>query len=134
MKPISTFTALGIVILATGAFISGADFFVPTSSKPSGAEAVKIDPASLQTAAARVTLASLDLNLQTTRLVVGGMWCSSCGYIVRKALEDTRGVVDAEVSMSAGTAVVTYDPSACTVEQLLASLAEYGYQARVTVQ
>ncbi len=134
MKSTSIFVALGIVILATGAFIAGADFFVPTSSKRSGAETVKIDPALLQTAAARVTLASSDLNLQTTRLVVGGMWCSSCGYIVRKALEGTPGVVDAEVSMSASTAVVTYDPSACTVEQLLASLAEYGYQARVTVQ
>lgn len=62
------------------------------------------------------------------------MWCPSCGFIVRRALEKTPGVVDAEVSMRAGTAVVTYDPSACTVEQLVASLAEYGYQARVSVQ
>ncbi len=134
MKSTSIFVALGIVILATGAFIAGADFFVPTSSKRSGAESVKIDPASLQIAAARVTPASSNLNVQTTRLEVDGMWCPSCGYIVRKALEKTPGVVDAEVSTRAGTAVVTYDPSACTVEQLLASLAEYGYQARVTVQ
>ena len=74
------------------------------------------------------------LNLQTTRLEVGGMWCPSCGYIVRRALEMTKGVVDAKVSMEAGTAVVTYDPSVCTVKQLVASLAEYGYEARVMVQ
>lgn len=55
MKSTGTFVALGIVIVATGAFVAGADLFVPSSSTRSGAETVKIDPASLQTAAARVT-------------------------------------------------------------------------------
>ena len=49
MKSTGTFVALGIVIVATGAFVAGADLFVPSSSTRSGAETVKIDPASLQT-------------------------------------------------------------------------------------
>ncbi len=134
MKSTATLVALGVVIVATGVFVAGADFFVPNYSERSGAETVNIDPASLQIAAARVTPASSDLNLQTTRLEVDGMWCPSCSYFVRKALEGTQGVVDAEVSARDGTAIVTYDPSTCNVEQLIASVTKLGYQARISVQ
>ena len=134
MKSTATLVALGVVILATGAFIAGADVFVRTSSERSGAETAKIDPASLPTAAASVTPASSDLNLQTTRLEVDGMWCPSCSYFVRKALEGTQGVVDAEVSARDGTAIVTYDPRTCNVKQLIASVTKIGYQARISVQ
>ncbi len=66
-------------------------------------------------------------NIRTVTLRVDGLWCPSCSYIVRKALMKTPGVVDAEVSMGAKSAIVTYDRSKTAVAALIAATANYGF-------
>ena len=58
------------------------------------------------------------------------MWCGSCGIIVRQALLETPGVLDAEVSMFTRSAAVTYDSTKTTPDALAAAVSAYGYPSR----
>lgn len=65
---------------------------------------------------------------QTVTLKVEGMTCNHCVMHVKNALvEDTEGVISAEVSLEAGEASVTYDDGVASLEAMASSVEEAGY-------
>ena len=67
----------------------------------------------------------------TVTLHVEGMTCAGCVLGVRKVLTKLDGVSKAEVTYETKRAVVTFDASRVTVEQMIAAIKTLGYTARV---
>lgn len=65
-------------------------------------------------------------------LSVSGMTCASCTVTVKQALTAIPGVREALVTYEPAQAVVTYDPSSVTPEQLAQAVTEVGYPTRLT--
>ncbi len=117
MKRFSAIAAAGAAVLASGILLAGNLVGGSSSSSPS------------PTAAA--PSASRQATLETVKLKVDGMWCSSCAYFVHQALTRTPGVVEAKISARAGAAVVTFDPAKVDVAALVAATTNYGYPSQV---
>ena len=60
-----------------------------------------------------------------------GMSCASCAAHATKALEALPGVTSAAVSLSSASALIQYDETLCTPEQLQAAVAAVGYELRI---
>ena len=60
---------------------------------------------------------------------VKGMTCGGCVFGVRRVLTRLAGVSKVDVSYEQSRAVVTYDPAAVTVEQMVAAIKTLGYTA-----
>ena len=71
---------------------------------------------------------------RSVTLRVDGMFCPSCPYIVRRALENTPGVMKVSVSFRDKSAVVTYDGGKTGVAALIAATTELGYRSRAARQ
>ena len=56
-----------------------------------------------------------------------GMSCASCAARVNKVLNDRMGVYEASVNYATGTAQVTFNPQACSVEDLQKTVRDAGY-------
>ncbi len=121
MKRIVVTVALLASLLAGGALLVDSNVLAPASSQTS-AGSLGAPPA------------SQEATLETVALKVDGMWCGSCTYIVRQALIQTPGVLDARVSGRTKTAVVTYDPTKADLETLIAATTNYGFPSQVLVQ
>jgi copper chaperone len=57
-----------------------------------------------------------------------GMTCGHCVHAVTKALEDLDSVTVEKVAV--GSATVSYDPGATSVEQITRAVEDAGYEAR----
>ncbi len=68
-------------------------------------------------------------SLERTTLRVEGMTCASCQVHVEHALRDVPGVSQASVNLMTHSAEVTWDPHTATIDQLLQSVFEAGYEA-----
>lgn len=66
---------------------------------------------------------------ETTILTLGGMWCSSCAWLVREQLRRTKGVVSVEVSFIQGQANLTFDSAVTNAAKLKKRIHSLGYQA-----
>lgn len=64
-------------------------------------------------------------------LKVDGMTCPTCSYRVSKALVGLPGVKKAEVSLERGQAVVEYEESKVTVDQMVEAIKQAGYSAEL---
>jgi heavy metal translocating P-type ATPase len=62
-------------------------------------------------------------------LSLGGMWCSSCAWLVSEQLKRTKGVVDAEVSFIQMQANITFDSAITNDRALKKRVRSLGYQA-----
>jgi len=62
-------------------------------------------------------------------LTLGGMWCSSCAWLVSENLKRTKGVVSAEVSFIQQQANITFDSSITNYQSLKRRVRSLGYQA-----
>ncbi|MBI1285481.1 MAG: heavy metal transporter [Thiobacillus sp.] len=60
---------------------------------------------------------------------VEGMYCALCPVTVRKAMEGVSGVKSVSVDFEAKTAVVVFDPSLATSDQIAKASANAGYPA-----
>jgi copper ion binding protein len=67
--------------------------------------------------------------METKTLSVQGMMCDACVGHVTKALAGLDGVQSAKVDLTAGQAVVTYDPAKVGVRQMQGAVADEGYEA-----
>ena len=65
--------------------------------------------------------------MQTTTFQVSGMTCQGCARGLAKALKALPGVANAEVSLDAAEATVTFDPAHVSIAQLRAALEKAGY-------
>jgi copper chaperone CopZ len=61
------------------------------------------------------------------RLTIEGMTCEHCVRAVRNRLADTPGVQVEQVEV--GSAVITLDPAATTIEAVEDAIADEGYTA-----
>ncbi|MDR1059906.1 MAG: sulfite exporter TauE/SafE family protein [Clostridiales bacterium] len=66
--------------------------------------------------------------IETKKLSVGGMTCASCQSRIEKRLSGTAGVKSADVSYSAGTAVVCFDPAVVSQGDIAAAIRQLGYE------
>lgn len=64
--------------------------------------------------------------MQTATLTITGMHCGHCVMAVDQALRALPGVEDATVKV--GSALVRYDADRATTAQLLAAVADAGYE------
>ena len=70
--------------------------------------------------------------VRSTALRIDGMTCASCSITVRLAIKKLPGVRDVKVSAEAKTAVVDYDPTKVTPEQMIEAVDRAGYQASLS--
>lgn len=65
-------------------------------------------------------------------LEVEGMHCASCVSTVEGALRSVEGVLEANVNLAAGEALVVFDPTRSDVSRLEAAVASAGYKAKLS--
>lgn len=68
-------------------------------------------------------------NIITIKLNVTNMTCVNCENTIERKLSETPGVVSVQASYSKGTAIVTYDESIISPDQIIAVLAKEDYYA-----
>lgn len=66
----------------------------------------------------------------TAVLDVEGMHCASCGMLIDDALEDLDGVTRAQTSVREGRTTVRFDPTRCSLDDVIAEVTATGYTAR----
>lgn len=65
--------------------------------------------------------------MKTVTLQVEGMSCSHCQNAVQKAVKSLKGVDEVKVSLADKTAVVNFDESVVSVENIKAAIEDEGY-------
>ena len=70
------------------------------------------------------------------RLVTLGLdlWCPSCAFIAKRALERVDGVQDVEILTKSQTAIVAYDDGRCNVAALTQAMAAIGMRSEVVAE
>jgi copper chaperone len=68
--------------------------------------------------------------METTTLKIGGMTCQGCVASVTRVLEAVNGVSDAQVSLEANEARVTYDAGKTSLAALSQAIEDAGYDVR----
>nr|CAG4714287.1 unnamed protein product [Naegleria fowleri] len=71
---------------------------------------------------------------KTIELDVTGMHCSSCVGKVENSLKNTKGVLNASVSLMTNSASVTYNTSEITIQQIVETIESVGFQASLKQQ
>ncbi len=66
--------------------------------------------------------------LKTKKLLIGGMTCIHCQDKIQKKLLSTAGIQKAEVSYSAGTAVITYDTDLISLKEVISVIQKLDYE------
>lgn len=64
------------------------------------------------------------------RFMIKGMHCTGCVMAVEGAIEDLAGVKSASANYARQTADVEYDDKVVTPEQIVAAVADAGYEAQ----
>ncbi|MDR2631300.1 MAG: sulfite exporter TauE/SafE family protein [Spirochaetaceae bacterium] len=67
-------------------------------------------------------------NVKSSSFRIGGMTCINCQNRIEKKLKSTVGVEDAAVNFTTGMAVVTYNPSVITLNEITAAILQLDYQ------
>lgn len=68
---------------------------------------------------------------KSVTLAVEGMTCGACSVAVKTALKKLDGVKDASVSYADKRAVVEYDPTKVTPNQMVEAVTKLGYKASI---
>jgi periplasmic mercuric ion binding protein len=90
-------------------------------------------PQASHTAFADGPTAAGSVNEKTLTFVVEKMTCAMCPVTVRKAMEQVNGVKSVSVDFEAKTAIVVFDPSLATAEQIAKASENAGYPAAPTL-
>ncbi len=83
----------------------------------------------LEESPAKPAILANEANAENITLTLGGMWCSSCAWLVSEQLKRTKGVVNAEVSFIQGQANITFDKSITNYQLLKKRVKSLGYKA-----
>ncbi|WP_016687505.1 heavy-metal-associated domain-containing protein [Neisseria sicca] len=67
--------------------------------------------------------------METLILNIEGMTCGGCVKSVTRILENTQGVVNAEVSLENKNAVIEFDPAKTNPDALIEAIEDGGYDA-----
>ncbi len=68
--------------------------------------------------------------IQSIKLKINGMHCTSCAMNIDGALEDSEGVVEANTSFAKQLVEVKYDPEKIDVSKIKDIIANTGYQVK----
>jgi Cu+-exporting ATPase len=68
-------------------------------------------------------------NVAQAVLAIEGMTCASCAMRVEKGLKKVPGVLNAQVNLASEKAIVTYQPAATDVSQMVQKVEATGYRA-----
>ena len=83
----------------------------------------------LEESPSRPAIITNEANAENITLTLGGMWCSSCAWLVSEQLKRTTGVVNAEVSFIQQQASLTFDNAITNPKKLKKRVRTLGYQA-----
>ena len=83
----------------------------------------------LEESPAKPTILANEADAKNITLTLGGMWCSSCAWLVSEQLKRTKGVMDAEVSFIQQQANLTFDSAITNPKLLKKRVRSLGYQA-----
>ncbi len=61
---------------------------------------------------------------------VSGMSCGGCQLLVKEALEELKGVTEAEASFHEGVVAVDYDPEEVSMAAIKAVIEEQGFRVQ----
>ena len=64
---------------------------------------------------------------------VKGMSCAACALTVKKAIENTEGVVNANVNLATNQATFSYDTSLVSIDEIFRSVEKTGYSLNFSV-
>ena len=78
-----------------------------------------------------ISTATAGDDAEQTTLTIKKMTCGGCVGAVKAQLKKTEGVVDYEVSLEKGEALVTFDPARTDPEAIAASVSRTGFAASV---
>lgn len=65
--------------------------------------------------------------MQSKTLKIDGMTCVSCENRIERKLHGTKGITNAKVSYSSGTANITYDENLISNEKIIAIIEQLDY-------
>lgn len=120
-----TLPALGILGVTGVASVCGACKPAPATSETSLVPAAYATPTAVRATAAAVPA----VEPRRVTLSIEGMTCGGCAISARRVLTRLDGVRSADVSYENRRAVVTYDASKVTIEQMFAAIETLGYKA-----
>ncbi|MBI5839904.1 MAG: cation-translocating P-type ATPase [Chloroflexi bacterium] len=83
----------------------------------------------LEESPAKPTVLANEANAENITLALGGMWCSSCAWLVSEQLKRTKGVVNAETSFIQGQTNIVFDSAITNPKLLKKRVRSLGYQA-----
>ncbi len=83
----------------------------------------------LEDSPAKPAILANEANIDNITLTLGGMWCSSCAWLVSEQLKRTTGVANAEVSFIQQQANLTFDSTITNPRILKKRVRSLGYQA-----
>ncbi len=66
--------------------------------------------------------------METITLNIKGMTCMGCVRSVKNVLEPVSGVTSVDVSLEAGQATITFDPSKTNIAQFKTAIQDAGYE------
>ncbi|HEY5728448.1 MAG TPA: cation-translocating P-type ATPase [Anaerolineales bacterium] len=72
---------------------------------------------------------SVEERSEEVTITLGGMWCSSCAWLVSENLRRTKGVVGAETSFIQGQTNIVFDAAVTNPQKLKKRVRSLGYQA-----
>jgi Cu+-exporting ATPase len=71
---------------------------------------------------------------ETRTIPVTGMTCAACSGRIQRTLENTPGVISANVNLMTGSATIDYEPGTINPEQLVEAIRDTGYGAELPVE
>ncbi|WP_461516410.1 heavy metal translocating P-type ATPase [Porticoccus sp.] len=75
-------------------------------------------------------LEQLDNGDKQIQLLVGGISCSACAWLIEKHLKKIPGISDVQVNVTSHRAMVSWDPAQLKLSRLLGALFDIGYDPR----
>ncbi|MCE7860716.1 MAG: cation-transporting P-type ATPase [Chloroflexi bacterium CFX2] len=119
-KSLSTCSLCGLTTLHPLANDRGDVFCCPSCREVS---------ALLEEAPAKPGILANEADRESVTLTLGGMWCSSCAWLVSEGLKRTKGVVNAEVNFIQQQANLTFDSTITNPKLIKKRVRSLGYQA-----
>ncbi|MEP7097631.1 MAG: heavy metal translocating P-type ATPase metal-binding domain-containing protein, partial [Dokdonella sp.] len=102
---------------------------VPAQRAPERAESERSSAAWARPELARHVVRDLGAGRQEAIVLVEGVRCSACVWLIERSLGALPGVTDVQVNASARRARIVWDGVRCTLAQVVDALARTGYRA-----
>lgn len=101
----------------------------PAQRAPDAAETDRNAAAWLRPELARHVVRDLGADRREAVMLVDGLRCSACVWLIERALGALPGVAGVQVNAAARRARIVWDPAQCTLAQIVETFARAGYRA-----